>query len=57
MFIEGLAVEIANLLTAVRDYFKKREDNLGVECELLWVEKLVCRIVGLIKMLMVRVAA
>jgi hypothetical protein len=51
--MEGLALEVANLLLAVREYLNKREDNLGMEWEVVWVEKVVCRVIGVIKMLMV----
>lgn len=45
------------MLSAVRQYLAKREDNLGMEWEVVWVEKVVCRVTGLVKMLMVSVTA
>ena len=48
---------MSNLLAAVKGYLKQREDNLGTEWEILWIEKVVCRITGLVKMLMVNVTA
>jgi len=55
--LEGLAVEIANLTGAIKTYLKQRDDNIGTEWELLWVEKLVCTIIGVVKMLMVNLTA
>jgi hypothetical protein len=56
IFLEGLAVEVASLLAAVKSYLAQREDNLGTEWEILWVEKVICRLTGLVKILMVNIA-
>jgi hypothetical protein len=56
IFLEGLAVEVASLLAAVKAYLAQREDNLGNEWEILWVEKVICRLTGLVKILMVNIA-
>ncbi len=44
------------MLAAVKAYMGQREDNLGTEWEILWVEKVICRLTGLVKILMVNIA-
>ncbi len=55
MYLEGLAVEVGNLLKVVKRILKEKQDNLGTEGEILWLEKLMYRLAGVVKMLMIGV--